>query len=789
MCSMCVRCAPAWSSLNIPLQTELAVNTHVIVADVHQNVLKIREDVDSQNRVVSDTCFWHRLMRTDHRPDSKQVSDLGYRGDQCLIFASSAPGELPPPPPRVFFGRDELIERIVRFAQRLTPIALIGAGGIGKTSTVLTVLHDDRIKQRFGVNRRFIRCDEFPASRVHFLRRLSKVIGAGIENPEGLATLRQYLSSKEMLIVLDNAESILDPQGTSAQEIYTVVNELTQFSNICLCITSRISIIPPDCETLEIPTLSMEAARDTFYRIYKHSEQSDRINDILQRLDFHPLSVTLLATVSQYNKWETDRLTREWERQRTGILHAQHSGSLAATIELSLASPMFRELGPDARGLLGVVAFFPQGVNEENIDWLLPAISDGPNTFDTFCILSLTYRSNGYITMLAPLRDYLRPKDPTSSPHLRTTKERYFSRLSIVISPDKPSFEESRWITSEDVNVEHLLDVFTSTDADSRNAWNVCADFIDHLRWHKPRLIMLGPKIEALPDNHPSKAQCLQRLSWLFDLVGNQVERKRILIYALKLWRERGDYYQAAQALNYLSSANRVMGLREEGIQRAEEASEILGRLGNVVKQAECLIHLAYALRSDGRFDSAEEAASRAISLLPERGEEFRLCQGHRVLGDIYQSKGMMEKAINHLEVALRIASSLNWHDERFWVHFTLAEVFSGQGRFDDAHAHAERAKLCAVNNTYYLACASHLQASFWYQRAMFEEARSEALRALGVFEKLGATDDIERTRELLEQIDRGARGLRAAILVSSSKQCYSLCVNSSCSDWIVESG
>ena len=561
-----------------------------------------------------------------------------------------------------------------------------------------------------------------------------------------------------MFIVLDNAESVLDLQESSGQEIYVVVDELTRFNNICLCITSRISTIPPDCEILNIPTLSTEAARDTFYRIYKRGEQSDPINSILEQLDFHPLSISLLATVAQHNQWDADRLVKEWERQRTGVLHIQPSRSLSTTIELSLTSPMFRELGAGARELLGVVAFFPQGVNEKHVDWLFPTISDVSRTFDKFYILSLTYRRNGFITMLAPLRDHLRPKDPMSSPLLMKTKECYFARLSVDICPDEPNFEESQWIASEDVNVEHLLDVLTSIDAKSQDTWEACSGFMDHLYRHKPRLVMLGPKIEALPEDHPSKPDCLRELSWLFDSVGNLAERKRLLTHALSLWGERGNNFWAAQTLSDLSDANRQMDLPEEGIGQAKEASEIFEQLGNTERRAESLTDLAWLLHKDGKFEAAVEAASLAISLLPEKGEQHRVCQGHRALGEIYSSGDDIEKAVHHFEVALGVAFSLNMTAELYWNHYSLANLFSTKGKFDEAQPHIERAKLYAANDGYLLARISWVQAWCWGERCMFEEARSEALRALSVFEKLGAANDAERIKRYLERIDRDAR-------------------------------
>ena len=646
-----------------------------------------------------------------------------------------------------------MIEKVVGFAQNLEPIALIGAGGIGKTAIALTVLHHNQIKERFGENRRFIRCDQFPASRTHFLSRLSKAIGAGVENPEDLTPLRPLLSSKEMLIILDNAESVLDPKETGAKEIYSVVDELCQFPTICLCITSRITTVPSRCELPDIPTLSMEAACDIFYGIYRNVRRSSTINNLLERLDFHALSIKLLATNASHNRWDPDRLAKEWDAQRAQVLQTDYNESLAATIELSLSSPTFLSLGPNARNLLGVVAFFPQGVNENSLDWLFPTISNRKNIFDKFSLLSLTYRSNGFITTLAPIRDYLCPQDPLSSPLLCTTMDRYFTRLSVNVSPGKPGFEEARWIVSEDVNVEYLLDVFTSIDQTNDNVWDACFHFLLHLRWHKPRQTILGSKIEALADDHHFKPKCLAELSRLFGLVGNDAEDKRLLHYILELERERGDDFRIAQTLRRLSGVNRFLGFSEEGVRQAREALEIFERTNDTAQQAESLNYLARLLFDDKQLDAAEEAASRGIGLVSDKGEDHLACKLHRVLGWICGSKGEKEKAIHHFETALGIASPFNWPDILVSTHHDLAGLFLKESEFDKANTHVKQAKSHAVDDPHLLGCVTYMQARIWYLQHRLEDAKSEVSHALEIFEKLGAANDVANCRDLLQKI------------------------------------
>ena len=562
-----------------------------------------------------------------------------------------------------------------------------------------------------------------------------------------------------MIIILDNAESILDPQGADGQRIYRLVDELSQFTNICLVITSRITTIPPNCETLDIPTLSMDAARDTFYRICKYDGPTDSVSNILKQLDFHPLSITLLATVALQNKWDNNRLAREWEKHHTGMLQTGHN-SLGAAIELSLSSPMFKQLGPDARDLLGVVAFFPQGVNEDNLDWLLPTIPDVAAILDKFCVLSLTYRSDGFITMLVPLRDYLRPKDPLSSPLLSVAKESYFTRLSAKSEPYVPGSGETKWITLEDTNIEHLLNVFTSVNAKSDRVWGACANFLNLLYWHKSRQTILGQKINQLPDDSRFKPDCLLWLSQLFCSLGNHTEEGRLLEHALKLESERGNDSGVAFILAKLSGTNMS---NSQAIRQAKESLEISERIGDTGKQVHSLNRLALVLNRDGQLDAAEKASWRAIQLLSGTGQEFWICESHTFMGRIYQSKGEREKAIYHFKKTLEITSRFDWGGSfSFTAHWSLARLLLEQGKLGDAHAHIEQAKTHAIN-VHHLGHAVLLRAQIYYKQHRLEDATSDALHAFGVFEELGALGDLKECRDFLEDIERATRSRDAS--------------------------
>ena len=235
------------------------------------------------------------------------------------------------------------------------------------------------------------------------------------------------------------------------------------------------------------------------------------------------------------------------------------------------------------------------------------------------------------------------------------------------------------------------------------------------------------------------------------------MEFKRLLTYALKLQRERGNDHEVARILRNLSDSNWKMDLAEEGIQQAREALGIYERLGDTTEQAKSLVRLARLLRADKQFDAAEESALRAVDFFSEKGDRFELCDSHRILGQIYRFKGETEKAVHHYGIALEIASSSNWHNAAFWANYSLAQLFLCESRFDDACAHVERARPHAhsINSTYCQGRVAEIQARIWYKQHKLKEAKSEFLHAADIYERLGAAKDLESCRKFLQDVEK----------------------------------
>ena len=110
---------------------------------------------------------------------------------------------------------------------------------------------------------------------------------------------------------------------------------------------------------------------------------------------------------------------------------------------------------------------------------------------------------------------------------------------------------------------------------------------------------------------------------------------------------------------------------------------------------------------------------------------------------------------INHYEKAIGIASTFKWLHSLFGINYYLAGLFLSEKRFEDAHAHLERAKSHAINAPYNLGCAMELQARIWYEEGRLEEAKSQALLAASVFEKMGAVKEVEICRSILRDIEQ----------------------------------
>ena len=314
---------------------------------------------------------------------------------------------VPPLPqaPMNCFARGEIITRLLNHLDGLGSAVLSGGVGIGKTTIALTILHHDRVKAKFGDSRHFMRCDNLVNSLEAFLQQLSSGVGF-IPPTQCMEQLRPRLARRApLLLVVDAVDRALDPQAAESEKISTIIEEICQYQNVSLLATSRMAISMPGFRTIKVETLSRGGAHDTFYSLC-HLDRSPAIDELIENLDFHPLSIDLLAKAAFGHEWDEPTLLREWGHGQIGLLRADNGQGLEAAIESALGSPTIKNLGPIARKTLEAISAFPHGVEETSVGRRFPALDGVVEVVNVLCEFHLLDRRDGFVRILSPFRSY-----------------------------------------------------------------------------------------------------------------------------------------------------------------------------------------------------------------------------------------------------------------------------------------------------------------------------------------------------------------------------------------------
>lgn len=141
-----------------------------------------------------------------------------------------------PAHPKLFHGRETEVQEIVATLLQDSPrVAILGSGGMGKTSLAITVIHDPRIAEKFE-HRYFVPCDGATTSTDLIYALASHLQSEPGQNP----IIRDLAAGPPTLLVLDNLETPWE--GVSSRpQVEEFLSLLTGIAHLALMVCP----IPP----------------------------------------------------------------------------------------------------------------------------------------------------------------------------------------------------------------------------------------------------------------------------------------------------------------------------------------------------------------------------------------------------------------------------------------------------------------------------------------------------------------------------------------------------------------
>jgi len=462
-----------------------------------------------------------------------------------------------PPKPIVFHGREEIVDDIVEHLTQLgiAHIAILGAGGMGKTTIGLGVLYDPRVVELFDDHRLFQSCEALVDAE-ELVCKLAEQCGVEPTTPHlQAAVVARLTKRRRTLLVIDNLETIWLVDGAPVVAVDELLGRLSQIATISLMITCRGRILPSsvlwsNSSTAALEPFSEAAALETFKdRLGELISASDELiaKELVRAVDMMPLAVTLLGQLAQRGT-PVPELLDSWNSEHSGLLQTHDVGrvnNVDVSIELSLKIVREADKSKEALQLLSVCAMLPDGLRPEVFEKLRPHFKNIRRARDNLTAYALSSMgTDRVLKMLSPIRHLVLERYPAEPKHLDALCSIYFEIAAQLPTMDETYKDRAAVAAPEMGNLSSLL--LSLVTAPSEQVVASIVNFTHFREWQQPTIALASALLPHLEQHPLWKAKCLKAIGFSQQGLGKYRSAINSCSRAAELFLEVDDRLSAA---------------------------------------------------------------------------------------------------------------------------------------------------------------------------------------------------------------------------------------------------
>jgi predicted ATPase/class 3 adenylate cyclase len=587
-----------------------------------------------------------------------------------------------------FIGREREVAAVKEMLGRARLLTLTGAGGCGKTRLALQVAADLLDAYPDGVW-----LVELAALADPDLALTTIATVLGLKEERGrtlLQAVTDHVASRRLLLLLDNAEHLLDAcahtveallRHSTESVVLTSSREALGIAGELIYRVPSLSLPHPKEPATPENLLPCESVRLFVERAQLHALQftvtqanAPAVASICNRLDGIPLAIELAAarvrslSVDELNQRLDQRFRVLTGGSRTALPRQQ---TLRSTIDWS-----YDLLNATEQALLCRLAVFSGGCTLEAVERVCAgdgidelAMLDVLTSLCDKSLLSVDERDGALrYRLLETVRQYARERllERNGGDRWRDRHLAYFLAFAqqadaLLRGPDQQGWLDR--LETEHDNLRAALTWATAPGADAVAGLRLSIALLMfwYVRGHFAEACSLVAGSLATSQDAPAavRAEAMGGLGAMTWQLGDYATARRHQEACLAIHRDLGDERAIASSLIDLGGVDFAEGDYASARARFEEALVIRRRTGSDLGVAGVLNNLGVVAKTSGDLDEARRCFEASLDLYRKADDAWGIALSLTALGGIARERGELDAATSLLEESLIIRRDL----------------------------------------------------------------------------------------------------------------------------------